>query len=251
MARPERLASAEIFYSHGEAVRYEQNARMAVTQRHLAERALQLLDLEAGRPALLLDAGCGTGYSGSPLERAGHTWIGTDISLNMLKSSRQGARREGSRPQVVCGDLGCGFAFRHGLFDGCVSISAVQWLCHATRAGDDPARRIRRFFSGLKAVLIAGGRAVLQLYPEQPVHMQMLRDAAIAQGFSGGLVVDYPWSERSKKLFLVLIAPARRVAPVEAPVAGNGWHDARQSRKKARSADVPKKGPRKRPRKHQ
>lgn len=193
-ARPERTAAAEAFYSRGEATRYDDNARMATTQRHLADRALQLLDLPAGVPALLLDAGCGTGYSGRPLERAGHTWIGTDISLNMLSAARGAGGRSGS--QVVCDDLGSGFAFRPGVFDGCVSISAVQWLCHTSRPDHVPAKRVAKFFRGLRAVLAAGSRAVLQLYPEEPGHMEMLQEAALAAGFGGGLVVDYPWSER-------------------------------------------------------
>ena len=206
---------------------------MAVQQRALADRALQLLDLPANVPALLLDAGCGTGYSGRPLEKAGHTWIGTDISMNMLQSgvaAAAGSRSSsvggggggmeasaGGRrrrvPQVLCDDLGRGFAFRNGVFDGCVSISAVQWLCHTTNPQHDPHKRVKKFFTALRAVLASGAKAVLQLYPEQPEHMGMLRDAAASAGFSGGLVVDYPWSERSKKLFLVLVAPKRDQAP--------------------------------------
>jgi 18S rRNA (guanine1575-N7)-methyltransferase len=211
MSRPEHTGAADAFYSKGEAQRYDDSARMAATQRALADRALQLLDLPAGVPALLLDAGCGTGYSGRPLEKAGHSWIGTDISTNMLRAAVT-ARRS----QVVCDDLGSGLSFRHGVFDGCVSISAVQWLCHASRPEHDPQRRVRKFFMALRAVLASGARAVLQLYPEQPAHLQMLRDAALAAGFGGGLVVDYPWSERSKKLFLVLISPSR-VPAVGAP----------------------------------
>ena len=196
---------------------------MNVQQRALANRALQLLDLPANVPALLLDAGCGTGYSGRPLEKAGHTWLGTDISLNMLRSGVAAATGAGSSddprsartrrfPQVICDDLGRGLAFRNGIFDGCVSISAVQWLCHSTNPQHDPERRVKKFFTALRAVLVGGARAVLQLYPEQPEHMAMLRDAAVECGFSGGLVVDYPWSERSKKLFLVLVAPKREEA---------------------------------------
>jgi 18S rRNA (guanine1575-N7)-methyltransferase len=215
--RPEQTAAAENFYRKGEASRYHDNARMAAQQRHLADRALQLLDLPHGVPALLLDAGCGTGFSARPLERAGHAWIGTDISINML----QAACADAPKP-VVCDDLGHGFAFRAGVFDGAISISAVQWLCHKTRPGDEPERRVAKFFKGLRAVLAAGARAVLQLYPEQPEHMEMLRDAALATGFTGGLVVDYPWSERSKKLFLVLIAPARKT--LEPPPATSKAH---------------------------
>lgn len=165
--RPEHTGPAERMYSAGEAKRYENSVRMETTQRALADRALQLLDLPAGVPALLLDAGCGTGYSGRPLEKAGHTWIGVDVSLNMLKSARALRRRTGPAA-VVAGDLGSGLPFRScGAFDGCVSISAVQWLCHATRADHDPHRRVAKFFSALRAVLAAGARAVLQLYPEQ------------------------------------------------------------------------------------
>ena len=112
-ARPERTNTAERFYSKGEAQRYDDNARMAATQRALADRALSLLDLPPNVPALLLDAGCGTGYSGRPLEKAGHTWIGTDVSLNMLQAAVATVGRGGKR-QVVCEDLGAGFAFGGG-----------------------------------------------------------------------------------------------------------------------------------------
>ena len=102
--RPERTGAAEKFYNKAEASKYEQNSRMATTQRHLAERALHLIDLKEGVPALILDVGCGTGYSGRPLEKAGHTWIGTDISQSMLAAARAPTRRR----DVVCADVGVG-----------------------------------------------------------------------------------------------------------------------------------------------
>ncbi|EOD19431.1 putative methyltransferase [Emiliania huxleyi CCMP1516] len=194
MSRPERTAAAQAFYDPAEAAKYSASARMGRTQRHLAERALHLLDIRQPG-ALLLDLGCGTGYSGAPLERAGHAWVGLDLSESMLRA----ARAPGKRRDVLCADLGAPLWLRRRVFDGAVSISAVQWLCHATANGHDPAKRVRTFFRGLKAVLVPGARAVLQLYPEQPEHM-------------GTLVVDYPRSERSKKLFLVLTSPNQAAA---------------------------------------
>ena len=216
MSRPEHSGAAEAYYSRGEASRYADDARMAATQRNLADRALHLLDLPTSAgPALLLDVGCGTGFSGRRMERAGHTWIGIDISVNMLRSSH--------RPgQVVCSDIGAGLGFRVGTFDGCISISAVQWLCHATRPEHEPTKRIRKFFVGLKAVLVSGARAVLQVYPEQPEHVGMLRDGALAAGFSGGLILDYPRSEHAKKYFLVLVAPAHVPKSATANATGGG-----------------------------
>lgn len=215
-ARPERTAAAEAFYDPAEASKYEASARMGKTQRHLAERALHLLDIcQPG--AMLLDLGCGTGFSGAPLERAGHVWIGLDVSEGMLKAARVPTRRR----DVLCADIGAPLWIRKRIVDGAVSISAVQWLCHATKAGHDPAKRVRQFFRGLKAVLVPGARAVLQVYPEQQSDMMLLRDKAVEAGFTGSLVVDYPRSERSKKLFLVLIAPAA-APPAAAAKPGGG-----------------------------
>ncbi len=39
---------------------------------------------------------------------------------------------------LFLGDLGHGLPLRPGAFDGAISISAVQWLCNADRAGHDP-----------------------------------------------------------------------------------------------------------------
>uniref|UniRef100_A0A7S0JB64 Methyltransferase type 11 domain-containing protein n=1 Tax=Calcidiscus leptoporus TaxID=127549 RepID=A0A7S0JB64_9EUKA len=211
--RPERTAPAEAFYNASEVAKYNASSRMAVTQRHLARRALQLLQLPASQRCLLLDLGCGTGLSGDAIERAGHSWIGVDISVNMLRSTRAPTKPR----DALAADIGCRLGLRKGVFDGALSISAVQWLCFATRPEDVPQKRVRQFFRGLCAVLMPGARAVLQLYPEKPGHVGMLREAALGCGFSGALVVDYPRSERSKKLFLVLCAPTRSPWPCPRP----------------------------------
>ena len=64
---------------------------------------------------------------------------------------------------VCLQDLGQGLPLRPGVFDGAISISAVQWLCNADSSGADPRRRMRRFFEALYASLTRGGRAVLQV----------------------------------------------------------------------------------------
>ena len=98
---------------------------------------------------------------------------------------------------VLCADMGDGLCFRKHSFDGAISVSAVQWLCFQTKPEHEPEKRLRKFFRGLHAVLAPNARAALQIYPEEPSHMAMLRDAALHAGFEGGLVIDYPSSEVS------------------------------------------------------
>jgi 18S rRNA (guanine1575-N7)-methyltransferase len=103
-------------------------------------------------------------------------------------------------------DMGMGVPFRPGVFDGVISISAIQWLCYVDRKGHVPQKRLRALFQSLYNCLRRGARAVLQFYPENPTQMNMVSQAAMKCGFGGGMVVDFPHSARAKKYFLVLYA---------------------------------------------
>jgi len=134
-------------------------------------------------------------------------WEGIDISRDMLNIAGQ---KEDSRGGLWQVDIGQGWKFRPGVFDGAISISTIQWLCVASRKQDNPFRRCCRFFQALYECLNIGGRAVLQFYPDGKHQLEMITTAAMKSGFSGGLVIDYPNSAKAKKYFLVLEAGARR-----------------------------------------
>ena len=54
-------------------------------QTEMADRALELLALPGdSKMRLILDLGCGSGLSGSVISKAGHYWVGVDISQSML-----------------------------------------------------------------------------------------------------------------------------------------------------------------------
>ena len=119
--RPEAVAPADVFYNEEEAVKYTQNTRMISIQQQMTKRALEILAIPKGKQKLLLDIGCGSGISGSVLAQRGHMWVGMDISRAML---RVASDREIEGDVIHC-DMGHGFGFRPGMFDGAVSISAL------------------------------------------------------------------------------------------------------------------------------
>jgi 18S rRNA (guanine1575-N7)-methyltransferase len=97
-------------------------------QRHLAERALELLNLPPGEPSFIADLGCGSGLSGEVLSQAGHHWLGFDVSAAMLDVATQ----EETDGDLCLLDLGQGLPVRNAVFDGairCVGVGVGVVLC--------------------------------------------------------------------------------------------------------------------------
>ncbi|KAJ1184980.1 hypothetical protein NDU88_001776 [Pleurodeles waltl] len=207
--RPEQRGPPELFYNEDEARKYTQNSRMIEIQSQMSERAVELLCLPEDQACYLLDVGCGSGLSGDYISEQGHHWVGIDISPAMLDVA---VDRE-VEGDVLLGDMGQGIPFRPGTFDGCISISALQWLCNADKKTHSPPRRLYCFFSSLYSVLSRGSRAVLQLYPENSEQLELITAQAMKAGFTGGMVVDYPNSTKAKKFFLCLFAGTSGVLP--------------------------------------
>ncbi|XP_053222839.1 probable 18S rRNA (guanine-N(7))-methyltransferase [Podarcis raffonei] len=207
--RPEHRGPPELFYDETEARKYTHNSRMIEIQSQMSERAVELLGLPEDRTCFLLDVGCGSGLSGDYISEEGHCWVGMDISSAMLDVA---AERE-VEGDLMLADMGQGIPFRPGTFDGCISISAVQWLCNADKKTHSPPKRLYRFFSTLYTALARGARAILQLYPENSQQLELITSQAMKAGFTGGMVVDYPNSAKAKKFFLCLFVGAADALP--------------------------------------
>jgi 18S rRNA (guanine1575-N7)-methyltransferase len=187
MSRPEHIAPAAIYYNEENAEKYADNSRMAKIQRVMCERALQLLLLsEPLNEKLVLDLGCGTGMSAETMAEYGINFIGSDISDAMLKEGVERGATEGG--DFMQADMGSALPFRDGLFDGVISISALQWLLNADGGEKyEPYKRLKILFTCLRRVLKRGGRAVFQFYPETAAQVEMITSCAMRCGFGGGV----------------------------------------------------------------
>jgi len=201
MSRPELQAPPEIFYNAEEATSYTYNSRIIEIQSIMAERCIQLLNLP-DHPCLILDIGCGSGLSGEMLTEYEHMWVGMDISEHMLNVAVS-KKVDGD---VYLNDMGQGFKFRPGIFDGCISVSVLQWIFVASRKDQNPYKRIHVFFQSLYTCLAAGARAIFQFYPDGPEQLEKVISAAMKAAFKAAVIVDYPDSKRRKKIYLVLCA---------------------------------------------
>ena len=238
MPRPEASGPPANYYDATEAAKYTSSSRIIRVQAEIAARCVELLNFPAGARRLVVDVGCGSGLSGAALERAGHAWVGCDVSRDMLRVAARRAARDddggeaeeenGSEEEADGGagdraanataellehDMGLGLPFRDGAFDGAVSVSALQWLCYDNDAASSAPRRLNRFFASLYRCLRAGGRAALQFYPENDAQAALIAAAAQRAGFAGGVVVDFPRSTKARKHYLCLSTERRYRAP--------------------------------------
>ncbi len=99
----------------------------AVLQVEVGTRLLQRLDLVSIDPALILDAGCGTGQAIRPLLRRyrGSSVIALDLSEGMLRQARK-RRRWFRSASPVCADAS-GLPLRDGSVDLIFSNLMLQW----------------------------------------------------------------------------------------------------------------------------
>ncbi|KAF8798168.1 S-adenosyl-L-methionine-dependent methyltransferase [Phlegmacium glaucopus] len=202
MSRPELQAPPEIYYGDAEAKKYTQNTRNQQIQADMTYRALELLNMPPDQPGYLLDIGCGSGLSGEILDDEGYIWTGVDIAPSMLEVALE-REVEGD---LFLQDIGQGFGFRPGSFDGAISISVLQWLLNAetSHPTSSPPHRLNRFFTTLHSAMRNPSRVVLQFYPSSDDQIQLITSIAQKAGFGGGIVVDYPNSKKAKKVFLCL-----------------------------------------------
>ncbi|KAF8503313.1 williams-Beuren syndrome critical region protein 22 [Russula emetica] len=233
MSRPELQAPPEIYYGDTEAEKYTNNTRIQQIQADMTYRALELLNLPPDEPAFLLDIGCGSGLSGEILDEEGYIWAGVDIAPSMLEVALE-REVEGD---LFLQDIGQGFGFRPGSFDGAISISVLQWLLNAetSHPTSSPPHRLTRFFTTLHSALRNPSRAILQFYPTSDDQIQLITSIAQRAGFGGGLVVDYPNSKKARKVFLSLFVgdggsaqvPKGLEGDVDAAAAAEGEEDAK------------------------
>lgn len=203
----------------------------------MATRALELLSLPSNDsvPRLILDLGCGSGISSQVITQAGHNWIGMDISESMVRVAKEDLEsyenddedmendneseedyeddeRDPHLSDLLVHDMGNGVCFRPGTFDGCISISALQWLFHSNRSFENPKRRLTRLFVTLHSALTRSARAIFQFFPSNSDQIDLALACASKAGFSGGIVVDFPNSSKAKKYYLCLMTGGDGIA---------------------------------------
>ncbi|MEX2684450.1 MAG: class I SAM-dependent methyltransferase [Candidatus Sigynarchaeota archaeon] len=192
-------------FASEQAKAYQGARWMARLQHATTRRALELLgderlggriSREAMREGVLLDVGCGNGFSTEIAIETGFLLVvGIEISLDML------LLRHLSN-SVVQADM-ARMPFRNGIFSFVISISAMNFLSQDIEDTTLARGVYDAFARQLYALLVPGGRGVVEFYPKSPAELDVITRAfGSRSGFQGFLVIDKPGTRKEQKFLI-------------------------------------------------
>jgi 18S rRNA (guanine1575-N7)-methyltransferase len=204
MTRGRKVPTQDAFVDEN-ARGYHDARWMARIQATTTRRALALLEDERmGKPlsaddrraGIVLDAGCGNGFSTAVILDDGFSVVvGVELSADML------ALRDLDNP-VVQADM-ARLPFRQEVVSVLVSISAMTFLSQQVDELDRTKQIYDSFARQLAGLIKPGGRGVIEFYPKSREELDIISGAfGSKSGFSGFLVVDKPGTRKEQK-FLV------------------------------------------------
>ena len=195
--RPEEIFEKVSDYFTGEILRaYANSKNIMRIQEKITIRALELLDLKK-KEALILDAGCGAGFTAMYLNEIGFRSVALDIIGNFLQYY------DISSLNPVNADM-CFTPFKPNTFDAIISISALQWVF---RDINDKNMHflLKNLSKSFFHILKPNSRVIFQFYPKSKVLMETIgKTIADNTGFTGNFVIDNPNHPKKRKIFLLL-----------------------------------------------
>ncbi|MGV9172918.1 MAG: class I SAM-dependent methyltransferase [Promethearchaeia archaeon] len=194
--RPEEKFKSVLNYFRGETLHnYATSKSLMRIQERITKRALELLDIE--NESLILDAGCGAGFSSIYLKEKGYKVV----SLDLIKEFLYFYNLKEINP--LAGDM-CKLAFQPESFDAIVSISALQWIYRDLKYEkglNNLVSLIRGFHESLKP----DGKVIFQFYPKSSKLMDNISSIIKKNSdFTGKYIIDNPDSPKKRKIYLIL-----------------------------------------------
>ncbi|TFF95345.1 MAG: class I SAM-dependent methyltransferase, partial [Promethearchaeota archaeon] len=164
-------------------------------QEKITRRSLDLLELKEG--SLILDAGCGPGFSSILLKEMGYKTVALDLISDFLYFY------ELREVNPIVADMTL-IPLRDGIFDGIISISALQWVFRDLN--DNSMRNsMINLVKSFERVLKPAGKIVIQFYPKNDSLMtevgKIFNDYT---NLNGNFLIDNPDSPKKRRIFLLL-----------------------------------------------
>ncbi len=154
--------------------------------------------------SLILDMGCGTGFSSEILVSQGFRVVAIDILVDMIYKAREKKEsyKEYDSISLVLADINF-LPFRDEIYEVAISVSAFNFIIHNLHEMEEKRKRVSKTARNLFTILKPKGRIVIEFYPSNQRELEMFTSSFTKNGFNGFLIKKRE-IQQSGQTFLLL-----------------------------------------------
>ena len=165
---------------------------------------LKKSDFLKDEPFLILDLGCGTGFSTEILVERGFRVVGVDILLDMLSKvkTKKNYMNNQNNLELILADINF-IPLRSSSINHAISISAYNFITHKADSIRDKTKIANNTAKYLYKLLKPDGRIIIEFYPKDDSELEMFTSSFNTNGFDGFIIKQNP-NQKSGQTFLLL-----------------------------------------------
>ncbi|MFW9878304.1 MAG: class I SAM-dependent methyltransferase, partial [Candidatus Thorarchaeota archaeon] len=214
MVRKNRLPQFPNDYLNEKSEEYDSSKWMERNQKRSTLLSIQYLfdeilndqennEIEMRDSFLILDLGCGTGFSSEILIESGFIVIGVDILHDMiLKAKEKKVLKENKNLELILADIN-NLPIKTNIIDHIISISSYNFITHGKKNYGEKLKLLGETAKYLNRILKKKGRIIIEFFPKDNHELDIFNKSFINNGFEGFLVKSNP-KQKSGQTFLLL-----------------------------------------------
>lgn len=215
MIRKNRLPIFPDDYIEEKAEEYDNSKWMERNQKRTTLLSIQYLfddrlkdtsnnEVNLRETFLILDLGCGTGYSSEILIQNGFRVVAIDVLSDMLSKAREKKRISNNliNMELILSDIN-NLPIRDKSIDHIVSISSYNFIIHGLENYGEKVKLLNDTGKYLNTILKKHGRIIIEFYPKDDNELKMFNKSFISNGFEGFMLKSKP-DQKSGQTFLLL-----------------------------------------------
>ena len=215
MPRKNRLPKFPDDYIEDKAEEYDSSKWMAHNQKRATLLSIQYLfdeklngneanRINMGTIYLILDLGCGTGFSSEILIENGFKVIGIDILSDMLLKAKEKKKHFDNYKELelILADINF-LPIKGDSIDHIISISSYNFIAHRKENYGERVKLLNDTARYLNKILKERGRIIIEFYPKDDREMNIFQKSFTNNGFKGYMVKKRS-HQKSGQTFLLL-----------------------------------------------
>ncbi|MHA1291959.1 MAG: class I SAM-dependent methyltransferase [Promethearchaeota archaeon] len=183
----------------------ERNQKRAtlLSLQYLFDKKLGVNDIQEDKKYLILDLGCGTGFSSDILIEYNYKVIGIDILIDMLRLAYKKKKEYHYKNlELILADIKY-LPIRSLSVNHVISISAYNFIINDSQSSEVKEKIMSNTAKYLNKILKKNGRIVIEFYPKNTNELEAFTKSFINNGFKGYMIKSKP-NQKSGQIFILL-----------------------------------------------